>query len=141
MGLRLAKGKLQKKPQPDKSRFALSTEQKLEKAREGYTPKNTIRSIDWSVRVSCAWRDHRNEHCENKCPMDLLEKPTIPLLNKWLSAFAVEARREDGQRYPATTISQLLAGLWRYARSKTVDCPNFMDRKDRRFDRMVLEPW
>ena len=132
--LKLAKGKLQRKPQPDKDRFALSTEQELEKAREGYTPKNTIRSTDWSMRVFCAWRDHRNERCEDKCPMDLLDKPTIPLLNKWLSAFVVEARREDGQRYPATTISQLLAGLWRYARSKTVDCPNFMDRKDRRFD-------
>ena len=52
--------------------------------------------------VFYTWRDNRNEHCEDKCPMDLLEKPTIPFLIKWLLAFAVEFHREDGQRYSAT---------------------------------------
>ena len=40
----------------------------------------------------------------------------ISLLKKWLPAFVVEARREDGKRYPAPTINQLLAGLWRAVR-------------------------
>ena len=53
-----------------------------------------------------------------KCPddIDLLENLTISLFNKWLLAFVVEARREDGKQYPTATIYQLLAGLWRAAR-------------------------
>ena len=43
-----------------------------------------------------------------KCPCDLLEMPVIQTLDKW---FIIEARREDGKRYPATSINQLLAGL------------------------------
>ena len=38
--------------------------------------------------------------------------------------------------YPAATINQLLAGLWRAARVKSPECPNFLNRKDRRFDRL-----
>ena len=34
----------------------------------------------------------------------------VPLLNKWLSTFVVEAQREDREWYPATTITNLLSG-------------------------------
>lgn len=63
----------------------------------------------------------------------------MPQLNKWLAVFVVEARREDGLLYPTTTINQLLAGLWRYVRDNCgPECCNinFMDRKDRRFDKL-----
>ena len=49
---------------------------------------------------------------------------------------AIEARRENGERYPAATINQLLSGLWHAARAKSPECPNFLIRKDRRFDRL-----
>ena len=77
------------------------------------------------------WRKHRNSLSgEEKCPDDLLEKPVA---DYWLSRFVVEVRCSDGEPYPASMLYQLLAGLLRYARSKTKDCPNFMDKKDALF--------
>ena len=111
-------------------RFGTSSAGELESACKGYTPKNTERCTQWALRVFHAWRKQRNEHSDEKCPDDLLEKPTLSLLNKWLPAFVVEAHREDGKRYPTAMINQLLAGLWQASHSKCPDCPNFMDRKD-----------
>ena len=83
-----------------------------------------------------AWRKQTNQNKPEKCPDDLLENPMVSLLNKWLPTLVVEAPREDGKRYPAAMINQLLAGLWQAAHSKCVGCPNFMDRKDRHFDKL-----
>ena len=49
-------------------------------------------------------------------------------------SFVLEARLENGEQYPATTITSILFGLWRYARSQCHDCPNFMDQWDRDFE-------
>ena len=56
----------------------------------------------------------------------------IEILYQWLPLFVIEARKEDGGRYLAFTINQL---LWRAARTKSPLCENqyFMNRKDRRF--------
>jgi len=51
-----------------------------------------------------------------KCPLDLLENPDAKKLNYWLSRFIVEARRKDGDPYPARTLYLLLAGLLHYGR-------------------------
>ncbi len=48
----------------------------------------------------------------------------------------VEARKGNGEPYPAKTIYHLLAGLLRYARSKQPACPNFLDSKDVRFKKL-----
>lgn len=40
--------------------------------------------------------------------------------------------REDGKPYPPSSISNILAGLYRYAK-EFGDCPNFMSRKDAQF--------
>ena len=45
----------------------------------------------------------------------------------------MEARRSDGEPYPSSTLYQLLARLLRYARSKSADFPNFLDKSDKRF--------
>ena len=55
------------------------------------------------------------------------------MLDKWLSAFVVEVRHEEGQQYPPNSVNQLLAGLWRHILSKMPDAPNFMNKKDSRF--------
>ena len=53
------------------------------------------------------------------------------------SRFVVEVRREDGQRYPVTSLYQMLAGLLRYSRSINRDCPNFLDKKDGCFSELT----
>ena len=73
-------------------------------------PKNSERSTQWTLRVFDTWRKQTNKNTREKSVQ------TISLLNKWLPAFVVEARREDGKRYLAATINQLLTGLWRAAR-------------------------
>ena len=67
------------------------------------------------------------------CRSNLLQCPVQVSLNYWLSRFVVEARREDGQPYPPTSISNLLAGLYRECRKYDPNCPNFMNRKDPTF--------
>ena len=60
----------------------------------------------WAVRTFDAWRDERNANSEmgEKCPLDLFEKPDEEKLNRWLSRFVVEARRQDGEPYPARSL-------------------------------------
>ena len=108
-----------------KDRFGTSTSSEVESACKGFTPKSTERCTEWALRVLHAWRNQRNSEGE-KCPEDLFENPTVELLNQWLPVFVIEARRENGERYPAATINQLLAGLWRAARAKSPECPNFL---------------
>ena len=80
------------------------------------------------------WRKQRNGLTgEEKCPDYLLEEPGADQLNYWLSRFIAEVWHSDGDLYPASMLYQLLAGLLRYTRSKTKDCPNFTDKKDARF--------
>ena len=63
-----------------------------------------------------ATRETSNQLTGDKCPLDLLEKPEAEKLNSWLSCFVVEARRKDGEPYPARMLYLLLAGLLRYGR-------------------------
>ena len=70
------------------------------------------------------------------CPADLLESPTIDSLNFWLSCFVIEARRADGKQYPASTINNILAGLYRNAKAEAttgVVVPNFIDTRNPEF--------
>ena len=94
--------------------FKSSTSAEVETACKGFTPKNTERCTEWALRVFHTWWNQQSSEGE-KCPKDLLENPTVELLNHWLPTFVIEACRENGKRYPAATINQLLAGLWRAA--------------------------
>ena len=60
------------------------------------------------------------------CPSNILEYPKLCDLNYWISCFVVEARREHGDPYPATTLSNLLSRLHRHCREYDAACPNFM---------------
>ena len=52
-------------------------------------------------------------------------------LNKWLSRYVAETRREDGTPYPPKTIQSLLSGLLRYMRSNCIgEVPNFLQKND-----------
>ena len=54
-------------------------------------------------------------------------------LNYWLLHFVVKAHCADGQPYPASSISNLLASLYRHGQEDEANCPNSMNRKDPAF--------
>ena len=114
-----------------KARFAAPLPQeKMASVCEGYTPPNTSKNTDWSVRVLDEWRKARPiAGDEEQCPENLLECPVAEKLDYWLSRFVIECRRVDGKPYPASTLYQILAGLLRYSHSKSFD---FLDKKDPR---------
>ena len=97
-----------------KDRFKSSTSAEVESACKAFMPKNTERCTEWALCVFHAWWNQRSSEGE-KCLKDLLETPMVELLNQWLPVFVIKARRENAERYPAATINQLLAGLWRAA--------------------------
>ena len=87
---------------------------------KGYVPKNTDKATAWALRVFNAWRSERNCVASDKCPEDLLERPDVGNLNRWLARFVVECRRENGMPYPSFLGNQysrgtlpLLQELWR----------------------------
>ncbi len=107
----------------------------MERICQGVVPKNTQKSTSWAVRVFEEWRAQRNKATSDsgeQCPASL-QRPIGALLNYWLSRFVTEARREDGQPYPPSTISGLLAGLYRNCKQYDRNCLNFMNRKDSQF--------
>ena len=62
-----------------------------------------------------------------------LKCPVRSDLNYWLSHFVVKAHRADGQPYPASSISNVLAGLYCHHWEYEANCPKFMNRKDPAF--------
>ena len=93
-------------------------------------PKNTGKAMVWALRVFNEWRSHRNKFSKEQCPEILLEDPNSENLNYWLSQFVIECRREDGKPYPAASISNILAGLYRYSKGSVCSpggCPNLRD--------------
>ena len=71
---------------------------------KGYVPPNTQKATGWAVCVFNEWRAARNKSLDGKCPLSLLEDASASDLNYWLSRFIVEACREDGRPYPATSL-------------------------------------
>ena len=128
------------KPGPSKkARFATPlSETKMMEIQKGPVVPNTEKSTAWALRTFTDWRNERNKQpaTGDQCPTDLLENPEAEKLNFWLSRVVIEARRKDGEPYPARTLYLLLAGLLRYGRSKSKLCPNFMDKSDVRFSEL-----
>ena len=61
------------------------------------------------------WFSSRNKkpNASRKCPEDLLSVsyPTA-VVDYWLAAFVLEARRKDGEFYPGNTLKNLLAAIF-----------------------------
>ena len=95
-----------------------------------YVPLNTGKATMWAIKVFDQWRESRNAASEEQCPDNLLVKPNVQQLNYWLSRFVVEGCREDGKPYPSSSISNILAGLYRHSKVTVPDFPNFMNRRD-----------
>ena len=83
-----------------------------EKAAEGVIPANTKSSTNWDVRTFKALVEERNlKASDDPVPLDLLEKPDADKLCMYMRLFVLEARKEDGQPYPPSTLRGLLSGL------------------------------
>ena len=121
--------------QPSTSkRFKFATEDKLAEMAKGFTPQNTSKATKWSLKVLEQWKTARNQQYPNETvPEDLLKSSDPQFLNTHLSRFAVEVRKVNGDKYPPSTIHQLLCGLLRHMRDTNPGCPNFLDKQDSRF--------
>ena len=141
-------------PRPKKPRESLSEEEKCirsvlesggkaEKSAQRFVPTNTERTDRWAVKAFTSWISERNQRSQGEtCPEDILDRNDSELLNKWLSVFVLEVRRENGSRYLPASLRLLLSGLLRHMRRNSVGpVHNLLDKNDVRFHglRLALE--
>ena len=76
---------------------------------EGFVLANTAANSDWVVRNFKSWADWRTaQDPDDPVPSDILTSGDTVALNKWLSLYVIETRKQNGQRYPASTLNLLL---------------------------------
>ena len=101
---------------------------------KGFVPDTTKHNTQWAVRTFNAWSTWRNGvYTDDPVPGDILTSCDAEALNKWLSLFVIEARKQDGTRYPSRTIDMLLAGLKRHIKEISPSAPNFLNEEDDHF--------
>ena len=92
------------------------SDQEVEAARAAAVPKNTAKNMQWATRLWREWgKSRRQRFHPTDCPPHLLLM-TNDEMNRWLSLFILEARREDGSVYSPETLYQLSCGLLRVIR-------------------------
>ena len=95
-------------------------------------PKCTQQNTTWAVSVLDQWVQNRNQLSIEKCLKDLLRvKHPVPVIDHWLAAFILEARRRDGDFYPGNTVRNIHAALFRAMKANmgAVNVPNYIDKK------------
>lgn len=117
-------------------RFKKSSDTELKEFSEGYKPKNTVISTNWSIKTFQLWQQERNCFEPNSIPTDLFTSKDPALLSRYLSLFVIEVRKKSGEKYPPATLHQLLCGILRHMRQINDSCPNFMDKQDLRFKQL-----
>ena len=101
---------------------------------KGFVPENTKMNTQWAVRAFQSWSSWRNGvHPDDPVPSDILGSGDASTLNKWLSLFVIEAKKQDGSKYPSKTIDLLLCGLRRHMKEVNPVAPNFLNEQDDRF--------
>ncbi len=111
----------------------------LATASKGFVPEILrITRSSWALKYSTLGANppcSSHQASDDKVPMDVLTcVDATTLLNKWLSLFVMEAKKQNGSPYPSKTIDLLLAGIRRHMKSIDPTLPNFFDEKDYRFD-------
>ena len=68
------------------------------------------------------------------CPEDVLDRRPWDIvgLNQWPRIFAHETRKSGGERYPFSSVYQMLRGILHYMRSVDPVRPKFLDKKGHR---------
>ena len=125
------------------SAYKTCTVSKLASEREIKKKLKTAKCTNWAVNVFQEWREKRNKASpEDLVPCDLLEQKygqeasSFEPLIRCFSLFLAEARNRDGKPYTPLSLQGLLFGLLRYMRQQNPYAPNFMDKKDERFQEL-----
>lgn len=79
----------------------------IEKAVRNRVPKNTVKSMNWGVRVFEEW-------CNERDIRESLTDMTDTQLNSYISHFVHEAVKKDGLPYPPNSLYQLVVSIQRY---------------------------
>ena len=66
-------------------------------------------------------------------PSEILTSTDPSAINKWLSLFVIEVRKQDRTKYPSKTIDLLLAGLRRHMKEVKPTAPNLFNEQDEQF--------
>ena len=95
------------------NRFATPCgEQELNKLAEGLKPANTEVSTQWAIKNFMKWAENRRAIVpHDPVPSKLLKCHDPAIVSKYLCMFAVETRKENGEKYPPATIRALLSGI------------------------------
>jgi hypothetical protein len=114
-------------------RFAFVSEGRMSEISKGYVPTNTAKQTSWAIRIFNDWRSERNSAVTDEsdmCPNDLFEVADGQKINFWLSRFVAEVKNAKGERYPAKTIQNILAGLQRQMIELKPTAQKFLDRNN-----------
>ena len=119
---------------PGVARFAspLSKEE-LEKKCQRFVPSNTQRNNTWATNVFAEWLSERNKQTIEQYPDILQSQQPTSTVDVVLAAFILEARRKDGDCYPANTLKNILAAIYRIMKAKygATNVINFMEKESR----------
>ena len=74
------------------SRFAFLSGEDADQLKKTFVPGNTKRATNWALKVFTEWRKAREDQGLEVCPGDILERPVVDDLCKWLPIFAAESR-------------------------------------------------
>ena len=114
---------------------AVTTTEQLQSSSEGFVPPNIKANTAWAVNNFNTWADWRVAAQPNDpVPHDILTCGDASLINKWLSLYITETRKQNGDRYPSATFNLLLRGLKRHMKKVNPATPNLM-----MIDSLVLE--
>ena len=98
------------------SRFSFTTLKDVQEGQKVVVPEITHGAIQWSLHVLQTWQSQRNETFpEEQCPEDILRTDNAGTVSYCLCYFCKEARKANGEAHTPHAISQILAGLLRYA--------------------------
>ena len=81
-------------------------ENDIEELNNSILSKNTSKRNNWAIHMFCNWLSirHPGENLE-------IKNFSVVEINDFLSRFIHEVRRNDGERYPNTTLVSIVAGL------------------------------
>jgi hypothetical protein len=102
-------------------RYSFVTEKEVQKVREDTVPENTKKHTLWSTNAykQWAWNNEFVDFRHESKAFSLvpgLKNLTINEMNYWLSRFAVEIRRGDGNAYRHEVLYGLFCGVNRVIR-------------------------
>ena len=111
------------------NRFTLLTETELEASINSRIPKNTKRSTNWGISV---WEDW----CKARGIDKRIESLSAEDINNHTAHFVQEARKRNGEEYPAASLTNIVSAIQRYLRENGRPEVSFFDEKNIQFDKL-----